>query len=173
MKYLLVLIALVTSVAFADEASLVTYQDSYLTLKHPSSFKVTTETDADGYVEIFVDGPNKTSVFITITSEVHDYNLQELLNNFDAEIVAQVAQKGDKVDRVFGKTQLTIAGEMRPGVTALYKGTKWFDKSRLQFTLYLVNSLTHSFLVQDERKNKAIESDKEIVNSILSSIVLK
>ncbi|WP_444912278.1 hypothetical protein [Microbulbifer sp. PAAF003] len=171
-RNLLVLVLLLAFSAHSLADKLKKYEDEHLFLFYPDSFSVSYEVDKDGFKEIFVDGPNRTSVFITVTPYPVELPLPDLAENI-SRVMLEEYSRIEVLEKETRKTITPIDGRMVPGIINIYKTDGFYKVNTVRTTLYLIHARDRSFIVIEERSNREIEADRNMVEKILDSIRIK
>jgi len=148
------------------------YNGSHMKFKHPKDFKVTSEIDSEGYKEIFIEGPGRTSVFITITPETGILPLDE----FSEQMRNELKQKYNNYsfsNQEIKNTSVIIHGEEIHGIIDTYTLKRFFIGYKASFTHYILTTPKHIFIISNEMRGKFIQDHEIIVSDIISSIEIK
>lgn len=172
MKNLIILLIFIPFFVSCSENNYNKYSDNLISFEYPNSFEVKSEKDSDNFITVYIDGPGKTSVVITITPEPYQYDLHEY-SDVMHQILTSKSKIGAQVVRNTKEISTTINSKEHPGIANYYSARSFLDKSRFQFSFYILYGSKNTFIIQEERRDKYIESHKNIVDSIIKSIELQ
>ena len=172
MKNLIVFLLFIPFLISCSENNYNKYSDDLISFEYPESFSILSEKDLDEFTTIHIDGPEKTSVVITITPEPYQYDLHEY-SDVMHQILTNKSKIGDHVVRETKEISTTINGAAHQGITNYYSARSFLDKSKFQFSFYILYGPENTFIVQEERRDNYIEGHKNRVDAIINSIELQ
>nr|CAA6807427.1 MAG: Unknown protein [uncultured Thiotrichaceae bacterium] len=172
MKNLIIFLLFIPFLTSCGENNHNTYADDLISFEYPESFAILSEKDLDDFTTIHIDGPEKTSLVITITPELYQYDLHEY-SDVMHQLLENKSKMGNHVVRKTKEISTTINGEEHPGITNYYSARSFLDKSKFQFSFYILYGPENTFIVQEERRDKYIKGHKDVVESIINSIELQ
>ena len=171
MRMVAVLLLLFSVTGVADSPDILKYTGELISFKYPATFQVASETDPDDFTNIYIDGPGTTSVFITVTPERYDYDLQEYSDWLHGALMEDSGMAG-KVSRKSSPANAMINGKLHAGIVNYYSAKALFDRSIFQSTFYIVYGAANTYIVHEERRNRFVEKHAAVVLQIIESIKL-
>lgn len=174
MRFNLLLFSILWAISFEVFANNINlYKGSHIVFSYPHKFKVTHQTDEEGIKEIFIEGPHRTSVFITISPYPVEASLEEFNEFTHVYLSKQYFGFFDLSDRKTEYTSTIIDGIEVPGIIDTYNVNWFFKKRTLKYTLYKLIREENTYIISHESQGKHIKKHANDISSILGSIIIK
>ena len=151
---------------------LLSFNGDDLGFKYPESFKVSEQVDNEGIKEIFIEGPNRTSIFVTIFPGRMELDLDELADTMHGQLESNYKDLDFSVrDRT--KQSKNIGDKLVAGVNDTYTFKRLFSESKMSYSYYLVIGTESTYLIAEEFQVKYMKESIGLVNIILGSMEFK